>query len=63
MVGFSGFFAQQSAGQEDFFSGLLLYEHLGGVCAICVFSQQLMTNCSLTSLSVQLDSFCGHGQG
>lgn len=43
--------------------GFLLHEHLAGVCAICAFSQQVITNCSLTSHSVQLYSPCWHGQG
>lgn len=36
--------------------GSSLHEQLGGVCAICVFSQQVITNRSLTSHSVPLDS-------
>lgn len=43
--------------------GLLLHKHLAAVCAICAFSQQVITNRSLTSHSVQLDSQCWHGQG
>lgn len=43
--------------------GFLLHEHLAGVCAICAFSQQVITNCSLTSHSVQLYSPCWCGQG
>lgn len=38
-------------------------QHLAGVCAICAFSQQVITNRRLTSHSVQLDSLCWHGQG
>lgn len=43
--------------------GSLLQEHLADVCAICAFSQQVITNCRLTSHSVQLDSLCWLGQG
>lgn len=43
--------------------GSLLHEHLADVCAICAFSQQVITNRRLTSHSVQLDSLCWHGRG
>lgn len=36
--------------------GSLLHKHLADVCAICAFSQQVITNRRLTSHSVQLDS-------
>lgn len=43
--------------------GLLLHKHLAAVCAICAFSQQVITNRRFTSHSVQLDCDCWHGQG
>lgn len=43
--------------------GLLLHTHLAAVCTICAFGQQVITNRSLTSYSVQLDSLCWLGQG
>lgn len=60
-AGFSGFCVSVSLSER--LLGLLLHEHLGGVCAICAFSQQVITKCSLTSHSAQLDSVCWHGQG
>lgn len=60
--GFLGFLCL-SHGLSERLLGLPLHEHLAGVCAICAFSQQVITNRSLTSHSVQLDSLCWHSQG
>ena len=62
-VGFSGSCVCLSSLSEKDFLDCCLHEHLAGVCAICAFSQQVITNCSLTSHSVQLDSPCWHGRG
>lgn len=60
-INFSGFSACLCWSERPL--GLLLHEHLAGVCAICAFSQQVITGCSLFSQSVILDCLCWHGQG